>query len=104
MDSDIFVKNDEITYINKLQIMDTIPKGSVKVEQTRLINKGFTEWRWRIYHFDNKDFVEISKKEKDTDRIYLSKDRKWIKYSLPDIYLTKIKDTYYYYANNDLDE
>jgi hypothetical protein len=101
MDSDIFVKNDEITYVDKFQIMNTIPKGAQKCEQSKLIDKGFTEWRWRIYHFDNKDFVEISKKERNVDRIYLSKDRKWIKYSLPNVYLTKVQDSYYYYANND---
>lgn len=76
-------KQEKLEYsISKKDILKTIPKNAINISNEQL-SKTMTEWRWRIFKFDNFDnnmdtFIEISYKKPNETRKYISANGKWV--------------------------
>lgn len=83
--------------ISKENISDFIPINAT-TEQNLEQAKISTEWRWRFLTINNKDIIEISQKNCDTNvRLYLNKYGEWKESNIDDFYdkyVTKILYSY----------
>jgi len=65
--------------ISKDEIMSAIPEKSLQMEnkELSLYNK---EWRWRIFKFPTieNEIIEISYKEPNEKRFFITQNNKWI--------------------------
>jgi hypothetical protein len=73
------VKTDDTLIFNKNEIMSSIPEDAFTEPNQELL-KTKTEWRWRIYSIPNKknEIIEISYKEPNSDRMFMSNKGDWI--------------------------
>ena len=99
MSDSIFVKiYNNKKKINKKDIFNSIPKNALDYSDEEL-KKTNTEWRWRIYNIDDKEYIEISY-TKDGKQLFLNHDNKWISYpeNMLKSYKKSIIKEYYYYT------
>ena len=117
MNTSIFYKYYENEDINKNiknknnllsleNVMDSIPKNSLKQENKELLNQGKIEWRWRFYKINDKRICEISYFDlKINKRTYATKNSIWREYTdneiieYTDKYKDNIVDQYYFYSD-----
>jgi len=110
INKNIFVSQKEMQNINNssdlckkltlTNVIEIIPKGSIKKPLDNWRNLKNTEWRWRIMKFSNKITVEISCcHKKDNIRKYFNKEGKWLIREIPSLYDEYVIDQYYYYTN-----
>jgi len=85
--------------LSKEEIMNSIPKKCLKEEDKKLKTM-MTEYRWRILKIDGyeRDIVEISYKEPDSERLYINSKNEWIKMEIEEKYDNYVIDRYYYYT------
>ena len=89
---------------NKDEILNAIPKTAVKCQNEELMITQ-TEWRWRIFKFDNgRDIIEISYKTNENDRMYLDLYGNWVKNDNVDMYNKYLINVFYYYDYTDQKE
>ncbi len=102
----IFITQDELKKdingkLTLTNVMEIIPKDSVKVPLDNWKNKYTTEWRWRFLKFpDDRLTVEISHIESkvNSNRIYFNKYGEWVLRDITDEVDQFVTDTYYYYT------
>jgi hypothetical protein len=98
MNSDKKLNTEEII-LNKLEVVNTIPKNCLKQKNLELA-KTKIEWRWRIFkipeHSTN-ELVEITKKTPNEERLYINKYGDWINYKMDDNFNKYVVNEYYVY-------
>jgi len=98
MDDNIFDKVTQNKKVNKIEILKTIPQ-TAQLYPDELKQRDYTEWRWRIYNFNNRELIEISYMEKGK-RKFLTNNGNWIEYNKSlDIFSKYMIKEYYYYSN-----
>lgn len=99
----IFITQDELKKdingkITLTNIMEIIPKESIKTQLNNWESKYNTEWRWRFLKFPNDRLtVEISF-VKDGNRIYFNKYGQWVERFISPELDKYVTDIYYYYT------
>lgn len=99
-DNDI---SDECRSVSREKIMGSIPSDALSHPDPKLAAT-MNEIRWRIFKLPNRknDMIEMSNKEPNADRKYLTYDGKWINYDeLPELNPFVIKSYYYYQSLDD---
>ena len=100
----IFITQDEInnkslSNISFTDIIETIPKNSLKVPLPDWENKYKVEWRWRFFQFDQDSKAEISYIKKNSkQRVYFNKKGEWVIRIVPEIYDEYVTNHYFYYT------
>jgi hypothetical protein len=84
--------------ISREELMSTIPDDAVKVPDIKKADK-HREHRWRIIKLPDREaeLIEISVKDPDKNRIFISQNGTWIEYSESHLYDKYVTDEYYYY-------
>jgi hypothetical protein len=96
--NDIFIKkNSLIKSINLDELKENIPKEAINKPDI-IQQKTKVEWRWRFLNIYNKNIVEISYIEPNSERIYLDKYGQWKAMNINEYYDKFVISKYYYYA------
>ena len=95
--SEMHDDNNKITYTD---VMEAIPKNSLKISLNNWQSDYQTEWRWRFLKFnDDKKVIEISYiNNKSNKRIYYNQLGKWVERYLDPIFNQYVIEQYYYYT------
>jgi hypothetical protein len=93
--NNIFIKQNR--KLTSEQLLSVVPEDNYKTSQEHLA-KTKVEWRWRVFKFNNKTYVEISHKKYGENRLYLVPNEcKWAERDIPasfDKYLEKVVYAY----------
>ncbi len=85
----------KLTYTN---ILETIPKKSQK-QPTPDWKKDYSyEWRWRFLEMKGKYILELSRQDRDDNRMYFNKYGEWVKKKVNSLYDNYVVEEYYYYV------
>jgi hypothetical protein len=101
----IFITQEELNKdisgkLTLTNVIEMIPKDSVRTCINNWQQQYNSEWRWRFLKFpDDRLTVEISYQQKqDNFRMYFNKYGEWVRRDIPvevDVYVV---DSYYYYT------
>lgn len=77
-------------------IEKTIPQDCLDYPQI-IYQKFYTEYRWRYFKINNEIYIEMSYKEPNKERLFMSPSGEWIEYKIdPELDNFIIKKKYYY--------
>ena len=98
----IFEKYTEETNrfaLSREEVAKSIPRDATK-QPNKELSLTKTEWRWRIFKIPNikNEFVEISKKIPNEDRLYLNKSEEWTTCIVDKAFDNFVAHSYYYYT------
>jgi len=81
------------------EILESIPDDALENEDVKLASQN-TEYRWRILELPNREnkIIEISYKNPDEDRLFMSHSGKWIKYDNTEQFEQYVIRKYYSYV------
>jgi uncharacterized FlgJ-related protein len=99
MDNNIFVRiYDNTKKVNKKEILNSIPENATNHPDEEQ-KKSKTEWRWRVYKINGKEYIEISF-TKNNKKLFLNHLNKWISFQESELekYKNFIVKEYYYYT------
>ena len=97
----VFMKPDakmKNSVIEIEHVMQTVPKTHYITPQEGLANL-HTEWRWKFLDINGRTYVEISRKDKNHERLYINKNKDWVKQSGLEKYNKFITKTLYAYLD-----
>jgi len=98
IDKNISMKH-KITYT---ELINNIPKNSVKTPIEGWQSKYTTEWRWRFLKFIEdkvmRHVVEISYMKMDGPRMFLDEYGEWIEKEIDPVYDRCVQEAYYVYV------
>ncbi len=107
--NNIFIKKNQLNIVTnkttssvlyKDQVIDNIPEGAIN-QPDKEKQKIFTEFRWRFYEINNKEYCEISYKEPNKNRQYKNKNGEWVERDEKDIdnkFNQQVKKEYFIYS------
>lgn len=107
--NNIFIKKNQLNIVTnkntssvlyKDQVIDNIPEGAINFPDKEK-QKIYTEFRWRFYEINNKEYCEISYKEPNKQRLYKNKNGEWVERDENDInnkFGNNIKKEYFIYS------
>jgi hypothetical protein len=87
-------------YISKNKLLDSIPFDSYE-SGNNVLKKDHIEWRWRFYRINNKNIVEISRKNPGESRMFVDKDGDWCRTEIPNKWEKFMTNEKYYYVEPD---
>lgn len=85
--------------IKKEQLMEIIPPNAYDRENTEL-GAHMIEWRWRFFNINGHNFVEISQKNHDKERMYVDGNGNLCEKKIGDEWNQYIVDEKYYYVDS----
>jgi hypothetical protein len=89
-------KNKKKFTFKKRDIIKSIPKEHYD-EPNEELSKNLIEWRWRFITMDKFDFIEVSQKTYNKERLYINNECKWVNREVPsdyDKFVTKVVYAY----------
>lgn len=107
--NNIFIKKNQLNIVSnkttssvlyKDQVIDNIPEGATN-HPDKNKQKIFTEFRWRFYEINNKEYCEISYKEPNQNRQYKNKNGEWVERDenyIDNKFYNQIKKEYFIYS------
>jgi len=95
-------KDDETTeniVLSKEEVLNSIPKSATE-KCNKELALTHNEYRWRIIKLPdkNKEFVEISMKPPNKNRLFMSQNTSWIEHDQDNVYDQFVIKSYFYYA------
>lgn len=97
-DKDNIDQNETNISLSLNDIIKSIPLTATKHPNVRL-QTNHTEWRWRFFDIKGRKLIEISKKDPNSERVYMDNTGKWILNSeLKDNWDKFLTDTKYSYG------
>lgn len=101
--SSIFSRSTNIESVQPIikreQLMEIIPPNTYDRPNSEMIAH-MIEWRWRFFNIDGHDFVEMSQKYHDNDRLYVDGNGNLCKKTIGDEWDQYIIDEKYFYAES----
>jgi len=83
--------------IKRDQLMNTIPPNTYDCPNNELLGH-MIEWRWRFFNINEHQFVEISQKHHNKERLYVDGNGQMIEKIIGDEWNKYIVDEKYYYT------
>ena len=88
-------------YFNYNELIKSIPNNCSNIQNTKLLNNGYNEWRWRILNINNNIKVEISYYNlRNKRRLYKNKKGDWVHRNIPSEYDNFVVESYFYYTSD----
>jgi hypothetical protein len=97
IDIDINNQNNKLI-VYKKDILNTIPEEHY-YEKNNELSIIKIEWRWRFYKINDKEYIEISKKQHGNKRLYINNDYEWVERNISNIFNTYITKEIYAYLD-----
>ena len=64
-------------FISKNNILNSIPEDNFD-KPNKELSKTKVEWRWRLLNINSNEYIEISKKLKDNNMLYINNKSEWV--------------------------
>jgi hypothetical protein len=90
--------DNDITILDYNDILKEIPNNCSNCEIKEL-QKTHTEWRWRFFTINCVNFVEISNKQPNKNRMYMDNTGEWVNYNVNEKWKKYLVKSKYYYIN-----